>query len=76
LPALGTGPFFFFFPNEFSYSELLYIFLILNHAHRVLCPVTLVQVFEPGTGKIIANKTKAGSDLFSFQAISYPAACA
>jgi len=74
LAAFWTGPFFFFFSDEFSYAELLDIFLILNHAHGIFCSVSLVQLLHSGTGKCITVKTEFGFELFSLFAHSYPAA--
>jgi len=74
LAAVWAGPFFFFFLDELSYSGLFYKFLILNHTHRIFCPVPLVQTFQPGAWKCIAIKTEFGFEFFSLFAIPYYAA--
>ncbi len=49
LAALWTGPSLLFQLSEIPDTGLFYFLQILNHAHGVFCPVTLVQVHEPLT---------------------------
>jgi len=53
--AFGTNPFLFFIQNEMSDPEFIYYFKIVDHAHSVFCPISLIQLFQPGTGKFIAT---------------------
>ena len=76
MAALWTGPFFFFFSDEFSNSMLFNIFLVLNHTHGIFRIVTLVQAFHPGAWEFIAIVAKSGFELLSLFAHSYPAAYA
>jgi len=41
--ACGTCPPVLFMFDEISYAELLYVVKIINHAHAVICSVTLAE---------------------------------
>jgi len=53
--AFRTNPFLFFIPNEMSNTKFIYHFEIFDHAHSILGSVTLIQLFQPGTGKTITT---------------------
>jgi hypothetical protein len=53
--AFGTDPFLFFIPNEMPDPEFIDHFEIIDHAHSVLIPVSLVQMFQPIARKTIAT---------------------
>jgi len=42
--ACGTCPLVLFLFDEISYAELFYVIKIVDHAHTVICSVTLVEV--------------------------------
>jgi hypothetical protein len=42
--ARGACPPVLFLFDEISYAELLYVIKIVDHAHTVICPVTLVEM--------------------------------
>jgi len=50
-----TSPFFFFVPNEMPDPKFIYHFEIVDHAHPILCSVSLVQMFQPVAGKTITT---------------------
>jgi hypothetical protein len=52
--AFGAEPFLYFAPDETPDPDFIYRFEVIDHAHCVLCPVSLVQVFQPGAGITIA----------------------
>jgi hypothetical protein len=54
LAALWAGPLFLFVSDELSYAGCLYALEILDHAHAVFGSVSLIELFEPGAGKLFA----------------------
>ena len=50
-PAFGTGPFFLLITDKVPDTRSLDHIEILDHAHAILLPVSLIQSFQPGTGK-------------------------
>jgi hypothetical protein len=68
LAALGTRPFFIFFPNKTPDTDLAYSIQILNRAHLVLCPVALVHVRDALAGKVVTTEAileAAGQKFFT-----------
>jgi hypothetical protein len=55
LTTFGADPFLFFIPNEMSDPKFIYHPEIVDHAHSILCSVSLVQIFQPGAGKTITT---------------------
>jgi hypothetical protein len=53
--TFGTYPFHFFIPNEISDPDFIYHFEIIDHAHSILCSVSLIQLFQLSAGKIITS---------------------
>jgi hypothetical protein len=51
--AFGANPSQFFIPNEISDPSFIYHIKIINHAHTIPGSVSLVQLFQPGTGKTV-----------------------
>jgi hypothetical protein len=52
---------------------LFYIAEIFNHTHAVFCPISLVQVLQPGTGVLLTFKTVGQASCFYILAIFYMA---
>ena len=55
--AFRAGPSLLFGFNKYSYAGFLNVFKVFKHAHVVLCPVPLVQVYQSVTGIFFAVKT-------------------
>lgn len=53
--TFGTIPFQFFTPSEISDPNFIYLFKIVDHAHPILCSISLIQLFQHSTGKISTN---------------------
>jgi hypothetical protein len=53
LTTFGADPFLFFIPNEMSDPKFIYHPEIVDHAHSILCSVSLVQIFQPDAGKSV-----------------------
>ena len=53
--TFGTNPFLFFIPNEMSDPKFIYHFEIIDHAHSIFGSVSLIQLFQPGTGETITT---------------------
>jgi len=53
--TFGTNPFQFLIPNEMSDSNFIYHFEIIDHAHFILDSISLIQLFQPGAGKVITT---------------------
>ncbi len=68
----GTGPFLFFIQNEMPDTRFLYHLEIVDHTHSIFCSVSLVQLYQPGTG-IAVTTIRAILDLAAGNliAISY-----
>ncbi len=45
--TFGTCPSAYFLLNEISYTDLLYVLKIINHAHTVFCFVSRVELVQP-----------------------------
>ena len=58
--APWTGPFLLFTANEMPDPKIMYYVEIINHAHSILCPVPLIQLFQAGAGKLL---TVRGTEL-------------
>ena len=56
LAALRTGPPFFFVSDKSPYAEFPDVLKIIDHAHAVLCSISLVQVFKPCTGEAVTTE--------------------
>lgn len=67
--AMGTCPFSLFTGQKIPDPGMLYTAEIINHAHIVLCPVSLIQVFKSGTWEVIAFKTIPGSSVLKTSAV-------
>ena len=48
--TFGTCPSAHLLLNEISYTDLLYVLKIINHAHTVFCSVSSVEVNQPVAG--------------------------
>ena len=59
--TVRANPFRFLITNEISDPKFVYHFEILDHTHSVLVSVSLIQVFQPGAGKLAAT---AGTILY------------
>ena len=53
--TFGTDPFLFFIPNEMSDPKFIYHSEIVDHAHSILCSVSLIQMFQSSAGKTITT---------------------
>jgi len=60
LPAFWASPPFFFVSDEMPNSESSYLFEIFNHAHVVLGPVPLIQMFQIGAWEAVADEAELG----------------
>ena len=54
LSALRAGPSFFFVPHETPYAELPDALEVVDHAHAVLGPIPLVEMFQSRARKAAA----------------------
>jgi hypothetical protein len=50
-----ANPFHFLIPNETPDPNFIYHFEIFDHAHSILCSVSLIQLFQPGAGETITT---------------------
>jgi len=57
LAAPGTGPPFFFVPDEMPHAELPDTLQVINHTHAVFRPVTLIQMVQPGAREAVTVET-------------------
>lgn len=71
--APGTGPPFFFVFDEMSDAELLYMREIVNHAHAVFGPISLIQVVQPVAREAVATETVPCFTMRYFSAVLDPA---
>jgi len=55
--AFGTSPSHLFISNKSSYSKFSYVLKIFNHAHTVSGSISLVQMFQIDTRKLVTLKT-------------------
>ena len=53
--TLGADPFLFFIANEMSDPKFIDHFEIVDHAHSIVCSVSLVQMLQPIAGKTITT---------------------
>ncbi len=53
--TFGTNPFLFFNPDELSDSKFIYHLKIVDHAHSILCSISVIQLFQPSAGKTITT---------------------
>ncbi len=60
LAALGTGPLFRLHSKEMLQAVSPDILKVVDHAHAILCPVALIQVFQPGAGEAITTEAVWG----------------
>jgi hypothetical protein len=65
ISTFWTNPSFLFASNELSYAKLADVLQISNHAHPILCTISLVQAFEAGAGKAVALKAIFAFHLFT-----------
>ena len=54
LAAFGACPSAHLLLDEISYTDLLYVLKIINHAHTVFCSVSSVEVVQPVAGVLPA----------------------
>ncbi len=59
--------------NEISYTELLYVLKIINHAHTVFCSVSSVEVVKPAAGVLPAIEAIPQISSLEHFALFYPA---
>jgi hypothetical protein len=66
LAAPGTGPSFFFMPDETPYAERADALEIVEHAHAVLGSIPLIQMLQSGAGEAVATEAVLASGIRHF----------
>jgi hypothetical protein len=69
--TICTNPFPLFLFDKLIYSKLLNVFQVIDHAHGIFGPVTLVYSFYPEAWKFITFKTVFKCSSLSFLTILY-----
>jgi hypothetical protein len=59
--------------NEISYTDVLYVLKIINHAHTVFCSVSSVEVVQPVAGVLPAIEAISQIGSLEHFTLFYPA---